>query len=49
MLLHGGLEFGYRPDSQNSVSLSLDQSKAPDIFDHSDSVSSVRLRYGFKF
>lgn len=49
LLLHGGLEFGYRPDANNSVSLSLDQAKAPDIFDHSDSVSSVRLRYGFKF
>ena len=49
LLLHGGLEFGYRPDPQNSVSLSLDQAKAPDFLDHGDSVSSVRLRYGLKF
>jgi hypothetical protein len=50
LLLHGGLEFGYRPDPQNSVSLSLDQAKGPDTsFDRGDSVSSVRLRYGLKF
>jgi len=49
LLLHGGLEFGYRLDPQNSVSLSLDQAKGADSFDRGDSVSSVRLRYGLKF
>jgi hypothetical protein len=49
LMFHGGLELGYRPDPQNSVSLSLDQAKGSDGFDRGDSVSSVRLRYGLKF
>ena len=49
LLLHGGFELGYRADSQNTFTLSLDRALPAEGPDRSDTVSGVRLRYGLKF
>jgi hypothetical protein len=49
LLLHGGLELGYRPDTQNTFALSIDRAASGDPLDHGSAVDSFRLRYGLKF
>lgn len=49
LLLHGGFELGYRADSQNTFTLSLDRALPAEGPDRNDTVSGVRLRYGLKF
>jgi len=49
LLLHGGFELGYRADSQNTFTLSLDRALPAEGSDRSDTLSGVRLRYGLKF
>ena len=49
LLLHSGVELGFRPDAQNSFALSVDQAKATDGSDRNVLMGAVRLRYGLKF
>jgi hypothetical protein len=49
LMLHGGVELGYRPDAQNSFALSVDQAKATEGSDRTSLLGTVRLRYGLKF
>jgi len=49
LLLHGGLELGYRLDTQNTFALSIDRAASGDPLDHASAVGSFRLRYGLKF
>lgn len=48
LALHGTLEFGYRIDDQNSLSLSLDHVTTPDLFNERTD-NNISLRYGLHF
>lgn len=49
LLLHGGLELGYRLDTQNTFALSIDRAASGDPLDHASAVGNFRLRYGLRF
>jgi len=49
LLFHGGVELGYRIDSQNTFALSIDRASPGDPLDHSSSIGNFRLHYGLKF
>lgn len=49
LMLHGAIEFGYHFDEKNSLSLSLDQGRAPDFRLGGETTDNLRLRYGIKF
>ncbi|HYM01938.1 MAG TPA: hypothetical protein VET85_03265 [Stellaceae bacterium] len=49
LLLRGGLEFGYHINDSNSLSLSLDQGRTPDLRLGGEYSDNLRLRYGLKF
>lgn len=49
LLLHGGVELGYRLDPQNTFSLSIDRATLPDPLDRSSAIGNFRLHYGLKF
>ncbi|HUN44897.1 MAG TPA: hypothetical protein VMU85_00195 [Stellaceae bacterium] len=49
LLLHGGFELGYRVDTQNTFTLSIDRALPAEGPDRNDSMGGVRLRYGLKF
>ena len=48
LMLHGAVEFGYHLGERDSVSLSLDQGRAPDLRPGVEN-DNFRLRYGLKF
>lgn len=49
LMLHGALEFGYHIGARHSLSLSLDQGRAPEFRLNGESSDNLRLRYGLKF
>jgi hypothetical protein len=50
MLLHGALEFGYQLGPQHSLSLRLDDGRAPEMrLSTPENSDSLQLRYGMKF
>lgn len=49
LMLRGAIEFGYRIGSQHSLSLRLDESRAPEFRLNSETSDNLRLRYGLKF
>ena len=49
LLLHGGVELGYRLDQQNTFALSIDRATSPDPLDHGSAIGNFRLHYGLKF
>lgn len=49
LLLHGGLELGYRLDTQNTFALSIDRAAPGDSLERGSGVGNFRLRYGLKF
>jgi hypothetical protein len=49
LMVHGALEFGYHIGAQHSLSLSLDQGRAPELRLNSEATDNLRLRYGLKF
>jgi len=49
IMLHGALELGYHIGTQHSLSLSLDQGRAPDARLGGETSDNLRLRYGLRF
>jgi len=49
IMLHGALELGYHIGTQHSLSLSLDQGRAPDARLGGETTDNLRLRYGLRF
>lgn len=49
LMLHGGVELGYRFDSRNSFALSLEEAHPTDGSERGGPVGSYRLRYGLRF
>jgi len=49
LMLHGGVELGYRPDSASSFSLSVQEARPTDGSERGGPIGSYRLRYGLKF
>ena len=49
LMLHGGVELGYRLDSQNSFALSVEESHPTDGSERGGPIGTYRLRYGLKF
>jgi hypothetical protein len=49
LMLHGALELGYHFGDQHSLSLQLDQGRAPEFRVNGESSDNFRLRYGLKF
>jgi len=49
LMLHGGVELGYRLDSANSFSLSVEEAHPTDGSDRGGPIGTYRLRYGLKF
>jgi len=49
LMLHGGVELGYRLDSKNSFALSLEEAHPTDGSERGGPIGSYRLRYGLKF
>lgn len=49
ILFHSAIEFGYHLNEQNSVSLSLDQGRPPELRTGVETNDNLRLRYGLKF
>ncbi len=49
LMLHGGVEFGYRLDSANSFSLSVEEAHPTDGSERGGPIGTYRLRYGLKF
>jgi len=49
LMLHGGVELGYRLDSQNSFALSVEEAHPTDGSERGGPIGSYRLRYGLKF
>jgi hypothetical protein len=49
LMLHGGVEFGYRLDNANSFSLSVEEAHPTDGSDRGGPIGTYRLRYGLKF
>jgi hypothetical protein len=49
LMLHGALEFGYRLGEDHSISLRLDEGRAPEFRLNTETSDDFRLRYGLKF
>jgi hypothetical protein len=50
MMMHGALEFGYQLGDQHSLSLRLDEGRAPELrFNTPENSDNLQLRYGLKF
>jgi hypothetical protein len=49
LMLHGGVELGYRLDNANSFSLSLEEAHPTDGSERGGPIGTYRLRYGLKF
>lgn len=49
IMLHGALELGYHFGAQQSLSLSVDQGRAPDARLGAETSDNLRLRYGLRF
>lgn len=49
LMLHGALEFGYKLGDQHSISLRLDEGRAPEFRLNSETTDDLRLRYGLRF
>ncbi len=49
LMLHGGVELGYRLDSANSFSLSVEEAHPTDGSERGGPIGTYRLRYGLKF
>lgn len=49
LMLHGAIELGYRLGEQHSLSLRLDEGRAPELRLNSETTDNLRLRYGLKF
>lgn len=49
LMLHGALEFGYHLGEQHSLSLQLDEGRAPEFRLNGETSDNLRLRYGLKF
>jgi hypothetical protein len=49
LMLHGALEFGYHLGEQHSLSLRLDEGRAPELRLNGETSDNLRLRYGLKF
>jgi hypothetical protein len=49
LMLHGGVELGYRLNSANSFSLSLEEAHPTDGSERGGPIGTYRLRYGLKF
>ena len=49
LMLHGALEFGYHLGEQHSLSLRLDEGRAPEFRLNGETSDNLRLRYGLKF
>jgi hypothetical protein len=49
IMLHGALELGYHIGTQHSLSLSLDQGRAPAAGLGGETSDNLRLRYGLRF
>jgi hypothetical protein len=49
LMLHGALELGYHIGGQHSLSLSLDQGRAPEARLGGETMDNLRLRYGMRF
>ena len=49
LMLHGGVELGYRFNNANSFSLSLEEAHPTDGSDRGGPIGTYRLRYGLKF
>jgi hypothetical protein len=49
LMLRGAIEFGYRLGEQHSLSLRLDESRAPEFRLNTETSDNLRLRYGLKF
>ncbi len=49
LMLHGAIELGYHLGDQHTLSLSLDQGRAPDLRLNGEMTDNLRLRYGLKF
>ncbi|HEV8028818.1 MAG TPA: hypothetical protein VGP50_15400, partial [Stellaceae bacterium] len=49
IMLHGALELGYHIGAQHSLSLSLDQGRAPAAGLGGETSDNLRLRYGLRF
>jgi hypothetical protein len=49
LMLHGGVELGYRLNSASSFSLSLEEAHPTDGSERGGAIGTYRLRYGLKF
>lgn len=49
LMLHGAIELGYHLGGPHSLSLSLDQGRAPEFRLNAETTDNLRLRYGLKF
>jgi hypothetical protein len=49
LMLHGGVELGYRLDSHNSFALSVEEARPTDGSERGGPIGSYRLRYGLRF
>ncbi len=49
LMLHGGVELGYRLDSANSFSLSVEEAHPTDGSERGGPIGTYHLRYGLKF
>jgi len=49
LMLHGGVELGYRLDSANSFSLSVQEAHPTDGSERGGPIGTYRMRYGLKF
>lgn len=49
LLLHGGLELGYRLTGHQNLSVTVDRAASPDGADHNSAVGAFRLHYGLNF
>lgn len=49
LMLHGGVELGYRLDAANSFSLSVEEAHPTDGSERGGAIGNYRLRYGLKF
>ena len=49
LMVHGALELGYQLGQQHSLSLRLDEGRAPDLRPNGENSDNLSLRYGLKF
>lgn len=49
IMIHGAIELGYHIGAQHSLSLSLDQGRAPEARLNGETSDNLRLRYGLRF